>query len=182
MEYLDDFHFLNSQVLLLASDRQRGKHFLKLLGAHPRVIHLISAAGKNAIRTALMCREPLVTFAPELDELINLSEAELRATLPQQVPDELRRLTTTALQVAHRLAVADRTSAQTHFHFTPRQCERFMQIGIGRLTRLRDRRGLLLRLRDAEKEFTWERILIGDKLLDARGFRIAQRAALGSLG
>lgn len=182
MEYLEDFYFLNSEVLLLASDRQRGKHFLKLLGAHPRVAHLILTAGKNSILTALRCREPLVTFAPELDELINLSEAELRATSPQQVPEELRRLTSTALHVAHRLAVADPLSAQTHFQFTPRQCERFMQIGIGRLTRLRDRRGVLLRLRAADKVFTWERILIGDRLPDARGFRIAQRAAMASLG
>lgn len=57
-----------------------------------------------------------------------------------------------------------------------------MQIGIGRLTRLRDRRGVLLRLRAADKVFTWERILIGDRLPDARGFRIAQRAAMASLG
>lgn len=182
MEYLDDFHFLNSEVLLLATDPQRGRHFLKLLGAHPRVAHLLLTAGKNSILTALRCREPLVIFTPELDELINLSEAEIRATAPQQVPDELRRLTTIALHVAHRHAVADPVTAQAHFHFTLRQCERFMQIGIGRLTRLRDRRGVLLRLRGADKVKTWERILIGDKLPDARGVRAAQRAAMASLG
>ena len=182
MDILDDFFFLNSQLLLLASDQQHGRRHLLLLGAHPRVIKVIAGAGKQGIVTALRCRVPLLTFTEELDELIRLSEAELRATHPVDVPEELRQVTTVALHVAHRLAHIDRLQAQEKFGLTPRQCERFMQLGIGRLTRLRDRRGLLVRLRAPDKAVTWERLLIGDRFPDPRGFRIAQQAASLSLG
>lgn len=182
MDILDDFFFLNSELLLLASDPEKGRQFLRQLGAHPRVIKAIGVASQPGIKTALRCRVPLLTFTPELDELITLSEAELRATQPQDVPEPLRQLTTTALHVAHRLALADRLQAQEKFGFTPRQCERFMHLGIGRLMRIKDRRGLLVRLRAADRPVTWERLLIGDRFPDQRGFRIAQQAASLSLG
>lgn len=178
----EDIAFLNSEVLLLASDPEEGERILRLLGAHPNVIKRIAAAGSKAVGTAIRCGVPLVTFVPLLDELLGLPAVVLHGRTHHEVPAPLRRLTTTALHVAQRLALIDRTVAQLHFGFTPRMCESLKSLGISRLMHLSERHGVLLRLRTPEKPQVWDRLLIGDRCTGPRGFRISQQAGLLSLG
>lgn len=178
----EDIAYLNAEVLLLASDPEEGERILRLLGAHPNVIKRIAAAGSKAVGTAIRCGVPLVTFAPRFDDLLSLPATELRGASKQEIPEALRELTTTALHVAQRMALIDRTVAQLHFGFTPRVCETLRSLSISRLLRLSERYGVLLRLRTPEKPQVWERLLIGDRCSGPRGFRISQQAGLLSLG
>lgn len=178
----EDISYLNSEVLLLVSDPEEGERILRLLGAHPNVIKRIAAAGSKSVGTAIRCGVPLVTFAPRLDELLSLPSTELHGVSKQEIPAGLRMLTTTALHVAQRLALIDRTVAQLHFGFTPRVCEIFKSLSISRLLHLSERHGVLLRLRTPEKAQVWDRLLIGDRCGGPRGFRISQQAGLLSLG
>jgi hypothetical protein len=178
----EDITFLNSEVLLLASDPEAGERILRLLGAHPNVIKRIAAAGSRAVGTAIRCGVPLVTFVPRLDELLGLPVGDLHGHTNQEIPAPLRKLTTTALHVAQRLALIDRTVAQLHFGFTPRMCESLKSLSISRLMHLSERHGVLLRLRTPERPHVWDRLLIGDRCGGPRGFRISQQAGLLSLG
>lgn len=178
----EDIAYLNSEVLLLASDPEQGERVLRLLGAHPNVIKRIAEAGSKAVGTAIRCGVPLVTFSPRLDHLLNPPVAGLHGSSMQEIPEALRGLTTTALHVAQRLALIDRTVAQLHFGLTPRGCETLGSLSINRLIRLSERHGVLLRLRTPEKPQVWERLLIGDRCSGPRGFRVSQQAGLLSLG
>lgn len=178
----EDIAFLNSQVLLLASDPREGRRILCLLGARPNVIKRIAAAGSKAVGTAIRCGVPLVTFGSRLDALLGPPAADLRDPSKQDTPASLRQLTTNALHVAQRLALIDRTAAQLHFGFAPCVCEALRSLSIARLMHLSEQHGLLLRLRTPEKPQVWDRLLIGDRCSGPRGFRISQQAGLLSLG
>jgi len=178
----EDVAYLNSEVLLIASDPEHGERILRLLGAHPNVVGRIASAGSKAVGTAIRCGVPLVTFTRKLDELLSAPSTDVHGPHAHDLPGSIRDLTRIALHVAHRLALIDRTVAQLHFGFTPRACEALMNLSVSRLLRLGDRHGLLLRLRTPDKVQVWERLLIGDRCTGPRGFRISQQAALLSLG
>jgi hypothetical protein len=178
----EDVAHLNSEVLLIASDPAHGERILRLLGAHPNVIGRIASAGSKAVGTAIRCGVPLVTFTRKLDELLSAPSTDVHGSHAHDLPGSVKELTRTALHVAHRVALIDRTVAQLHFGFTPRACEALINLSVSRLLRLGDRHGLLLRLRTPDKVQVWERLLIGDRCTGPRGFRISQQAALLSLG
>jgi hypothetical protein len=178
----EDVEYLNSEMLLLASDAGHGKRVLRLLGAHPNVIGRIASAGSKAVGTAIRCGVPLVTFTTKLDELLFAPLVEGHSSAVHEIPDSLRQLTRISLQVAHRVALIDRTVAQLHFGFTPRACDAMTNLSVSRLVRFCDRRGPLLRLRAPDNVQVWERLLIGDRCGGPRGIRISQQAALLSLG
>jgi len=177
---LEDFSYLNAQVLLLASDPQQGTRILRLLGAHPTVIKRIASAGSKAVGIAIRCGVPLVTFAPRLDALVSLPDAELHPAA-HDMPAPLQSLTATALHVAQHVALIDRTVAQTHFGLTPRVCEGLKSLSARRLQQLSERHGVLLCLRKAEKVKSWDRLLIGDRCSGPRGYRISQGMGLITL-
>ena len=178
----EDVAYLNSEVLLIASDPEHGERILRLLGTHPNVVGRIASAGSKAVGTAIRCGVPLVTFTKRLDALLCAPSSDLPGSFATDLPGSLKELTRTALHVAHRSVFIDRTVAQLHFGFTPRVCEALMNLSVSRLLRLGDRHGLLLKLRTPDKVQIWERLLIGDRCAGPRGFRISQQTALLSLG
>lgn len=177
----EDITYLNSEVLLAASDPDEGERTLRLLGAHPNVINRIATAGSKGVGTAIRCRVPLVTLAPRVEELLNGSSLEHRSVHATEGSEAVQQLTRTALQVAQRVALTDRTLAQLHFDISSRTCERLVELSVARLLRLNERHGILLRLRTPEKPQVWDRLLIGDRCNDPRGFRISQQRILMSL-
>ena len=177
----EDITYLNAEVLLLASDPDEGERTLRLLGAHPNVINRIATAGSKGVSTAVRCRVPLVTLSPRLEELLNGSSLGHRSVHAPEASEAIQRLTRIALQVAQRVALTDRTLAQLHFGISSRTCERLVELSVARLRRLNERHGILLRIREAEKPQIWDRLLIGDRCNDPRGFRISQQRILMSL-
>jgi hypothetical protein len=173
----DDIQRLNEQLLLIAIDPELAPVVLRLLGASESLASRLFSVSSKGIATAIRCGVPLVRFTAQLEELVSADPRRWRIVASTEVPEELKRLTLFCLHLAQDLALRNIGLAKMLFGMTRLVVERLRDMAVLHLETLSVSGKPLIRLCEGTDLQWWAGILIGERCVGPKAFRIARYTA-----
>jgi len=176
-----DVEPLNEQLFLFAINQREGIEILESLGAIPEVVDRIRGATPNGIAVAVRCGIPLVCFSAAMEEEL-IRGASMANSVGRPVPiAAVQELALLALHIAYRNVLRFPALGQSHFGLSRVGSSRLAEATIRDLICL-SRFERPIQLHAADQLRFWDRILIGDRLVGPRAYRISQETAFLSVG